>query len=302
MAKKVGYIRARYPETRNIINKAAGNPEYKQIAKFHNNLLMLSRAREIITGKLLRRPVPLNWDRHAVYKTITTPKVDIIHTFNAVCDTDVPWVSTFETAIPRTKQTCNKAWQFAPQTADKFNKKAFELLRKDSCKALIAISEANKNIQLQIMEAFDIEGREEIAKKIKVLHPPQPVLITKEEAERKFDKVNECVEIIFVGGKFFRKGGAEIVDSLMKLAGHKQKFHLTVISSLDYGDDVSKSTYEDMLRYKQILTSSDRITYYERLPNPEVLELCKRLTWVFCPQWRILTAIPFWKCSPADVR
>lgn len=276
MAKKVGYIRARYPETRNIINKAAGNPEYKQIAKFHNNLLMLSRAREIITGKLLRRPVPLNWDRHAVYKTITTPKVDIIHTFNAVCDTDVPWVSTFETAIPRTKQTCNKAWQFAPQTADKFNKKAFELLRKDSCKALIAISEANKNIQLQIMEAFDIEGREEIAKKIKVLHPPQPVLITKEEAERKFDKVNECVEIIFVGGKFFRKGGAEIVDSLMKLAGHKQKFHLTVISSLDYGDDVSKSTYEDMLRYKQILTSSDRITYYERLPNPEVLELCKK--------------------------
>ena len=276
MAKKVGYIRARYPETRNIINKAAGNPEYKQIAKFHNNLLMLSRAREIITGKLLRRPVPLNWDRHAVYKTITTPKVDIIHTFNAVCDTDVPWVSTFETAIPRTKQTCNKAWQFAPQTADKFNKKAFELLRKDSCKALIAISEANKNIQLQIMEAFDIEGREEIAKKIKVLHPPQPVLVTKEEAERKFDKVNECVEIIFVGGKFFRKGGAEIVDSLMKLAGHKQKFHLTVISSLDYGDDVSKSTYEDMLRYKQILTSSDRITYYERLPNPEVLELCKK--------------------------
>lgn len=276
MEKRVGYIRARYPEIRNIINKASGNYQYIQIAKFHNNLLILSRAREIIMGKLLHRLIPLNWDRHAVYKTIVPPKVDIIHTFNAVCDTDVPWVSTFETAIPRTNQTCNKAWQLAPQTADKFNKKAFELLRKDSCKALIAISEANKNIQLQIMEAFDIEAREEIAKKIIVLHPPQPVLITAEEAERKFDNVNDCVEIIFVGGKFFRKGGAEVVDALIKLAGHKQKFHLTVISSLDYGDGVSRSTYEDMLHYKQILTSTEWITHYERLPNSEVLELCKK--------------------------
>lgn len=276
MEKRVGYIRARYPEIRCIINKAAENPEYIQIAKFHNNLLILSRAREILTGKLLRRLVPLNWDRHAVYKTIIPPKVDVIHTFNAVCDTDIPWVSTFETAIPRTNQTCSKAWQYAPQKADKFTKRAFELLRKDSCKALIAISEANKNIQLQIMEAFDIEGREEIAEKIKVLHPPQPLLITDEDAERKFGKVNECVEIIFVGGKFFRKGGAEIVDSLMKLAAHGQKFHLTVISSLDYGDDVSRSTYEDMLRYREILTSTEWITYYERLPNPEVLALCRK--------------------------
>lgn len=276
MAKKIGYIRARYPEIRNIINKAAGNTEYVRIAKFHNNLLILSRAREILTGRLLHRQIPLNWDRHAVYKTVLSPKVDVIHTFNAVCDTDVPWVSTFETAIPRTNQTCSKAWQFAPQKADKFNKKAFALLKKDSCKAIIAISEANKNIQLQIMEAFDVEGREEISKKIKVLHPPQPVLINSEEFEDKFRTVEECIEIIFVGGKFFRKGGAEIVDSLMKATGHKQKFHLTVISTLDYGDDVSCSTYEDMIRYKNILTSEDWITYYERLPNPEVLELCKK--------------------------
>lgn len=276
MSKKIGYIRARYPETRNIINKAAGNPEYRQIAKFHNTLLILSRAREILLGRLLHRMIPLNWNRHAVYKTVVKPNVDIIHTFNAVCDTDVPWVSTFETAIPRTKQTCNKAWQFAPQKADEFTEKAFGLLRKDSCKALIAISQANKNIQLQIMEAFDIEGREEIAKKITVLHPPQPVLITPEEFEKKFNTVKNCVEIIFVGGKFFRKGGAEIVDSLMALAEHGQKFHLTVISSLDYGDEVSRSTFEDMLRYKQILTSTPWITYYERLPNPEVLELCKK--------------------------
>ena len=276
MAKRVGYIRARYPEIRNIINKAAGNPQYVQIAKFHNSLLMLSRAREILTGRLLRRQIPLNWDRHAIYKTVISPNVDVIHTFNAVCDTDVPWVSTFETAIPRTNQTCDKAWQFTPQTADKFNKKAFELLRKDNCKAVIAISEANKNIQLQIMEAFNIEGREEIAKKIKVLHPPQPVLINTEEFENKFRNIKDCIEIIFIGGKFFRKGGAETVDSLMKLASHNQKFHLTVISSLDYGDDVSCSTYEDMIRYKEILTSTDWITYYERLPNSEVLELCKK--------------------------
>ncbi len=276
MAKKVGYIRARYPETRNIINKAAGNPQYVQIAKFHNNLLLLSRAREILMGKLLHRLIKLNWNKHAVYKTIVSPKVDVIHTFNAVCDTNVPWVATFESAIPRTNQTCTNAWQFAPQTADDFTAKAFALLRKDSCKALIAISEATRNMQLQLMDAFDIEGREEIENKIIVLHPPQTLLITDEEAEKKFDNVNNCVEIIFVGGKFFRKGGAEVVDSLMKLATHKQKFHLTVISTLDFGDDVSRSTYEDMLRYKQILTSTDWITYYERLPNPEVLELCKK--------------------------
>ena len=101
-----------------------------------------------------------------------TPKVNLIHTFNTVCDTKIPWISTFETAIPRSDQTTFEYWK-CHQTADRFTKKAFRLLCKNNCKAIIAISEATKNIQLKLMEILDIEKRNIISDKLIVL-PPLP--------------------------------------------------------------------------------------------------------------------------------
>lgn len=276
MAKKIGYIRARYPEKRNIIGRAAGDNEYVQLGKWHNRRLMLSRGCDIILGKLLHRQFSVRWNLHAVYRPLVRPGADILHTFNAVCDSDTPWVCTFETAVPRTEQTVTRQWMNGSQKADRFTKKTFRLLAKDSCKALISLSESSRQIQLELMEAYDIADRDIIAEKIVVLPPPQERLITDSQIEEKYRTVNDCVEFIFVGGDFFRKGGAQIIDSLSRLAGDGRRFHLTLISTLNYGDYASHTSAEDMQRYREIIDSADWITYYDRLPNPQVLELCKK--------------------------
>ena len=276
MPIRVGYIRARYPEIRNIIHRSKKDTQYVQIGKWHNRRLFLSRAWDILKGRILRKHIPINWDVHAVFKTPARRDVDVIHTFNAVCDTPVPWVCTFETAVPRTRGTTSGNWQEGKREVDAFTKKAFKLLRRKNCSALIAISEANKNIQLDRMERLGIEGREEIAEKLLVLPPPQPVLITEAQLHEKFATVEECVEFIFVGGHFFRKGGAQVIDSLKRFVQQGYKLHLTVISSLGYGDYASHTTVNDMLQYKKVLISESWITWYEHLPNAQVLELCKK--------------------------
>lgn len=276
MDRIIGYIRSRYPELRCIIKRGGDENRYVQIGKWRNRFLMLSRAREILTGKVLRRHIGIDWNKHAIYKPTFSPRVNVIHTFNTVCDTIVPWVTSFETAVPRTKQTCSRDWQNGKVAPDSITQYGFELLARDSCGALIAISEANKNIQLSMMEAMDIPNREVIANKIVVLPPPQPVLITPEELNAKFDAAADRLEFIFVGGLFFRKSGAQMLEAFKSLRNQYQNFHLTVISSLSYGDSVSQTTAEDQAHWRAFLESTDWITFYEKLPNPQVLELCKK--------------------------
>lgn len=270
--KRVGYIRVRYPEIRCVINRGKKEWKYVRSGRFHEFVLLAQRACEIFVERVLRCPVKTNWDIRAIYKPIFSPKVDVVHTFNTVCDMDTPWVSTFETVIPRTRQTCESG----NTEPNQVTKHGFELLLQDSCLALVALSESNKNIQISMMDAMQIPGREEIAKKIVVCPPPQPVLITEEELAKKFDNIHERVEILFVGGLFFRKGGAQVVDALTDLKEKYPNIHLTVVSTLQYGDNASQATLQDKEKYLEILTTSDWITYYEKLPNSEVLELCKK--------------------------
>lgn len=275
MKMKIGYIRNRYPEIRNIINRGGDECTYRQIGKLRSFFLMLTRGFEITAGRLLRRNFRMNNDPHAVYHPFLSPKVDVIHTFNTVCNTKTPWISTFETCIPRTNCVDGRAWEYGKVKPDKITLRGYELITKDSCAAIIAISEANRNIQIRMMQALDIPNQDAIQKKIRVITPPQPVLITQEELDKKFDSIADCVEFIMVGGLFFRKGGKQIVDALAEYAAAGKRLHLTVVSSLTL-DNLSGATAEDKKKYEEILTHSDWINYYPSLPNAQVLELCKK--------------------------
>ena len=48
-----------------------------------------------------------------------------------------------------------------------------------------------------------------------------------------------------------------------------------MISSLQYDDYFTRTSYEEMVRYKKLICESDWIVYYERLPNKKVLDECK---------------------------
>lgn len=274
MKRKIGHIFSNYAEKRNILIDNSGKNCYVLVGKTYALYIKFIRAVEIVLSHLLHRNIPTNWNARAIHRFFSTPKVDVIHTFNTACITKKPWICTFETAVPRTNQT-TKHTPF-PTRLDNFTRKTFKLLAKDNCAFLIALSEANKNIQIKLMDSLNVDSRDIIAQKIIVLPPPQAVLVSQEEIDNKFSTVDDCINFIFVGGLFFRKGGAQIVDSLTKFAKKGYRFHLTVVSTLGYGDAVSRTSTEDMEYYKDILTNTEWISYYNGLPNPEVLKLCKQ--------------------------
>lgn len=275
MKYKIGYIRNRYPEIRNIIGKGSNDEVYQQIGKIRLKALYLSRAIEIIAGRLFRRNFGMNNDLHAIYKPLKKPQVDVIHTFNTVCDTETPWISTFETMIPRTNCLCCREWETGILSPDRITVRGFELLERDNCKSILALSESTKQMQIQIMEALDIQHRNVIANKIVVLAPPQPLLISREELETKFGNVGEEIQFIFIGGLFYRKGGAQILDAMNKMVVKGMKLHLTIVSSL-VDDGFTHITEKEKARYEQMITEKKWITHYPHLPNAQVLELCKK--------------------------
>lgn len=196
------------------------------------------------------------------------PDVDIIHTINDVCNINKPWCSSFETTIPRMWPVTEEDVEYYLQFVD--------YMKRPSCKALYAFCQNAYEIQRHtLMSYISSDDVELLMKKTKVLHPPQEVLITKEEFEKKH--AGQEIHFIFVGKDFFTKGGREMVQALSKFED-KYKFKLTLISSLGYKDTFTGTSYEEMLRCKAIIEEKNWIDYYPYLPNKEVLEKCKEAT------------------------
>ena len=106
------------------------------------------------------------------------------------------------------------------------------------------------------------------------LHPPQEILISDEEMEKKFNK--EKLNFVFIGNGFFCKGGKELIEVLETYA-QNYDFKLTVISSLWWQDAYSKITQDEMLEYKRYLEETPWIDFRGSLTNDEVLSICDQV-------------------------
>ncbi|MCD5494096.1 glycosyltransferase [Lactobacillus delbrueckii subsp. lactis] len=96
--------------------------------------------------------------------------------------------------------------------------------------------------------------------------------------------------MFFIGNDFFRKGGAQLIDALESLRSDqirsdqiRSEFHLTLISSLGYGDYASHATQDDYLHYKYKIEKSDWITWYQNVPNDQVIAMLKNMQVGFLP-------------------
>lgn len=73
-----------------------------------------------------------------IYSPIYTPSVDVIHTFNTVCNVNKKWVVTFESTMPRTSITASGEWKRKCMNDEiyvpvKLEKKSFDLMQEESC-------------------------------------------------------------------------------------------------------------------------------------------------------------------------
>ncbi len=254
-----GYLDTDYAERRLIVDKIE-NVSYIAVPKETEEIIWAGAQYD-------ERPERFRQILEACYcpdKYI--PNVELIHTFNSVCKTDRPWCASFETVMPR--------MVYETEEEKRHYLQLVEYMKKPNCMALYALCKNAYEIQKNslITASVPSKDREVLMGKTKILHPPQKILVSEDEFEKKHGM--KKIHFIFIGRDFFIKGGREVLQVLSEFKCNYD-FDLTLISSLQYDDYFTRTSYEEMVRYKKLICESDWIVYYERLPNKKVLDECK---------------------------
>lgn len=183
------------------------------------------------------------------------------HLYNSVSFGPTPWITTYETVLPRWRKVSRKRIEAGMRR-----------LADDSCKRIICMSHSGHRIQKHYLESFPAY-KDAILAKMCVLHPGQERMI-EDYSEKTLDP-NHLV-MTMVGSKFYLKGGVEVLKAFVRLVDEGYPLKLNIVSILDYDDHVSGADASVHEWAKGVIAKySTHITYHYRLPNPEVLALFK---------------------------
>lgn len=261
-----------YTNLRNIVNKI---PEADYIPV--KDIFSYRRALALKLNSLIGKPLFPTFDLNNQFEDFDLNKVDVLHFSNGVSLGRTPWVSHFETLLPRFTDLMQR---YHGKTKNSLNmtplvQRGFKALQSPSCKRIIAMSQAAASMQQDLLSELPFEEREVILNKMTVLHPPQEIIVD-QPVIRVYDSASP-IRFILVGAGFFRKGGREILnafDRLIKL--EKAPIKLVLVSSLRLDPYASRETPADIAWAKQFIKEhNDWIEYYETLPHKQVMELMK---------------------------
>jgi glycosyltransferase involved in cell wall biosynthesis len=203
-----------------------------------------------------------------LHMTIGKSRCDVHHFFNMLSFDKTPWVTTYETSLPR----------WAGRRG--FTSLGLRLMASSACKQLIAMSACADRLQRRYLgEEKSYAG--EILPKLTVLHPPQVRLA--DTAEK---PLAPRVRFTFVGADFFRKGGLEVLRAVEALLASGADLQLNIVSRLQYGDYASQTTKADQNFAASIIARYPRnIFHHETLNNAAVLDLLKQSHVALLPTW-----------------
>ncbi|MFC2063900.1 glycosyltransferase family 4 protein [Chloroflexota bacterium] len=220
----------------------------------------------------LNRDLISTFDWNNQFNDFNLNRIDVLHLFNGISYARTPWITTFETLVPRFRAALHPQENSA--RADQKVRRGLSHLAGHACRKIISMSDCSVGFERNLLSRYP-QYKEEIEKKLVVLHPGQPVIV-KNYQQKPISKPGK-VRFIFVGSAFFRKGGKEIVDVLQSLrAKHHYDFELILISSFKIENYATFENAEDVRMYKALVReNSEWITHYSYLPNNEVLELIK---------------------------
>lgn len=270
---KIGYKDENYPSKRNILNVVPG-ASYVKVTDLNRLIRSASRA----ASRVLQRRMPDSLELQFRFADFDMNRVDLLHFFNSISYGTTPWITTFETVVPRFTSTQSRhlgpVGDFSALAHEAKIVKAMAALADPSCRQIIALSECNLRMQLDLARHFP-EYCPKIERKLICLHPPQRTIV--EDFAEKQLPLDEEIRFMFVGKAFFRKGGREILEAFKEARGtFGDRLKLIIVSSLSIDDYATKETQEDVARARQLIAeSSDWVEYWERLENDKVLELMK---------------------------
>ncbi len=184
------------------------------------------------------------------------PKVDLLHTYNHLVLNDRPWIVSFESFLPRFQGSRNnkKAWCWG-----------FEKLASDSCKRILPISMAARNLFYLMAEKHGY-SKVLFHHKTQVVYPAVDVSLFR---KKEFSNSAGPTKLLFVGNSFFRKGGRPLLQAFKELSKHFD-IELTVISTLTLPDFFTNSDESDRRTAINRMASDKRITWLQNVPNSDL--------------------------------
>ena len=251
------------------------------------DLFSFRRALALKLNRVIGKPLFPTFDLNNQFEDFDLNRVDVLHFSNGVSYGKTPWVSHFETILPRFNELLTQAkdshWQNLQP--GRLTLKGLDALRSPSCKQIIAWSENAANFQRKFLSQISSEFSEPILAKLRVIHPAQEPLVDS-VTPREYDQQNP-IRFVMVGAGFFRKGGRELFQTFEKLAVEEGfPIRLVVVSSLRLEPYAAQETEEDVTWARKIISSKPKwLEYYEELPNAAVLELLKNADVGLLPTW-----------------
>jgi glycosyltransferase involved in cell wall biosynthesis len=212
----------------------------------------------------VRTFAPLNYlskkvEGFTIFNPLPPTHFDLIHTFNRIPISTLPFVIGFESHLPRA---------FGIEKSPLFKLLAARLAS-DKCRAIVATSKFASRLFMK-MHA-NSRYRDRLFDK---LHVRLPNILIDAAEDACTEPVQDLIQVVFVGNHFGRKGGC--VTLRMAELAHARKlpilFH--VISKFEVGakswTDPLVSGYFD--HYRQLL-SLPNVNYHGALPNASVISL-----------------------------
>jgi glycosyltransferase involved in cell wall biosynthesis len=259
-----------YTYTRTILHKVPG-VEYQKVYDYYS---LINRIAQKL-NRTAKSQVLSTFDLNNQFQDFRINKVDLLHLFNGISYGKTPWVSNFETFLPRLRGLLTK-YNAHPEVINLNRKEryAFDALCGPACKQLIALSDCSRLIQLDLMRRVPVDVKR-IEEKLTVLHPPQEKMI--DAYDEKELEVSGKIRFMLVGAGFFRKGGREILRVFERLVRkHQYPIELVIVSSLRMDKYAAHETESDVAWVKErIAANGDWITYHANLPNEQVLDLMR---------------------------
>lgn len=264
---KIGVYGNSYTEDRLIIDKNE-DMEYVKL-KNHKSLIHLIYR---VIGRLFPAFKGTDIYAHPIifsYQNKSLKEIDVVHTFNRVCDVNTNWVVTVEKTLPvyfyiESNLNCQE-----------MHRKMLPLLE-DTCLSLLTISEWAYKYQSNFLKRISSEEEYRILMaKTQVLYPPQQLLIEK-DWDKKFENISSEIRFLFVGRQMWRKGGVNVLKALVKLS-NQYPIKLTLIGKLN-------CEFKEYIADKSCIKEVERILdenrswiqYYSELSNNEVLGIMKK--------------------------
>lgn len=268
----LGFRFDHYSYVRNIIGKVPG-VEYCKT----KDLYARKNALAHLVNRWVKREVLQTFDINHQFNDFGLNKVDLLHLYNGISYGRTPWVSTFETILPRFTKVVEATHGADPEfISDQKILKGMKALAGSPCKRLIAMSECSATMQRALLAGFDRFG-EKIVSKLIVMHPSQELLLSNFK-DKSLD-LNGRINFMFVGNAFFRKGGLEIIETFK---GLREQFNydigLIIVSDMRLDGYAASATQEDVQTASDFIGENRAwISYYKHLSNADTLEMMKRV-------------------------